>query len=304
MIMNDFIYEVTDRVRHMFGDTCEVLIKKVPYNNGQHLTGIVFKKDEEASSLIYLEKYYDQYVSGNMSMVEIVDELVRLQEENGIQEMMGAGSLTDYETVRARIRLKLVNYEANKARLERMPYIPYLDTAIVFYIELDSNGQRRLTAAVEQHHMEIWGVGKERIYEEALCNMRACCPVEVKSSMSVIKNFDEDLSLSQKDIFQEYGFWIMTTKTGLQGASTLVYGNGLKQFARLYGDDIVILPSSIHEVILLPQGLVGGNYEYFSRMVEEVNKTEVLVEDRLSNSVYLYSRENDSVTIAYKGPGL
>ena len=64
----------------------------------------------------------------------------------------------------------------------------------------------------------------------------------------------------------------------------------MKQFAELDGDDIVILPSSRHEVLLIPQRQVNGKYEPF-HMVEMVNETEVSMEDRLSNSVYLYSRE-------------
>ena len=78
----------------------------------------------------------------------------------------------------------------------------------------------------------------------------------------------------------------------------------MKQFAELDGDDIVILPSSRHEVLLIPQRQVNGKYESFSHMVEMVNETEVSMEDRLSNSVYLYSREKDSITIAHRGPSL
>lgn len=310
MTKNDFIYEVIDRVRNRVDNTCEVLTKKVSHNNGQQLTGILFKKNEKVSPLVYLDKYYDQYVSYRMSMVEIVDEIVRIQDDGGIQEMIGPTCLTDYEAVQLKIRLKLVNYEANKIRLEKMPYIPFLDTAIVFFIEIDSNRQRLLTAAVECHHLEIWRISIERIYEDALSNMRNYCPVRVKPVMSALKDLEDeadgelDILLSGDDIPYEYGFWIMTTETALNGASTLVYGEGLKQFAESSEDDIVILPSSLHEVMLIPQRLVNKNYRYFSRMVEDINRVEVLTEDRLSNSIYLYSREDDSVTIAYRGPDL
>ena len=128
--------------------------------------------------------------------------------------------------------------------------------------------------------------------------------------MSVIKEVEEendgnlDLIISEEDISHEQGFWIMTTKLGIQGASTLVHGDGLKKFAQINRDNIVILPSSIHEVMLIPQMLANGNYEYLSHMVEEVNRDEVLREDRLSNSIYLYNRNEDSITIAYRGPEL
>ena len=77
MLKIDFIYEVTDRIRNKMVGTCEVLIKRITHNNGQQLTGILFKKHGKESPLIYLDKYYDQYVDGRMSMVEIVDEIMR-----------------------------------------------------------------------------------------------------------------------------------------------------------------------------------------------------------------------------------
>ena len=172
MTKNDFIYEVTDRIRHRAGSSCEVQVKKVPYNNGQHLTGIILKKNPGVSPLIYLDKFYDHYVSGSMSMVEIVDEVVGIQEDGGLQELTSDGRLADYEFMRSKIRLRLGNYEANKVRLEKMPHVLFLDTAIMFYIEIDSNRQRTLTAAVEHRHLEMWGIEKERLYEDALHNMR------------------------------------------------------------------------------------------------------------------------------------
>ena len=140
--------------------------------------------------------------------------------------------------------------------------------------------------------------------------MRTCYPVSIRPMMSVMEDFAErmggglDISMLRESIPRDRGFWVMTTETGLQGAATLLYGDGLKQFAELDGDDIVILPSSRHEVLLIPQRQVNGKYESFSHMVEMVNETEVSMEDRLSNSVYLYSREKDSITIAHRGPSL
>lgn len=310
MVKIDFIYEVTDRIRNKMGSTCEVQIKSITHNNGQQLTGILFKKNGKESPLIYLEKYYNQYADGRMSIVEIVDEIIRIQGDGGIQELIGIGGLVDYEAIQSKIRLKLVNYEANKARLKGMPHVQFLDLAIIFYIEIDSNSQRILTAAVEHHHLEIWGIEKERVYKDALYNMRACCPARIKPVMSVIKDLEEendgnlDMVMSDEDISYEQGFWIMTTKSGIQGASTLIHGDGLKKFAQLNRDNIVILPSSIHEVMLISQRLVNENYEYLSHMVEEVNRNEVLREDRLSNSIYLYNRKEDSITIVYMGTEL
>ena len=65
--------------------------------------------------------------------------------------------------------------------------------------------------------------------------------------------------------------------------------------------DLIILPSSIHEVLLLPD---DGDISYaeMSRLVTHINRSEVPKEDRLSNQVYLYSRNTGDITMASAGP--
>ena len=61
-------------------------------------------------------------------------------------------------------------------------------------------------------------------------------------------------------------------------------------------EDIVILPASVHECILLPLTDAMDTY-YLRSMVREVNVTNVEPEDRLSENVYLYSRTSDEISI-------
>ena len=60
--------------------------------------------------------------------------------------------------------------------------------------------------------------------------------------------------------------------------------------------DVLILPSSIHEVLLLPDE-EGISYDELSQMVAQINYSEVLPQDRLSNQVYRYSRKSDSIEV-------
>ena len=61
--------------------------------------------------------------------------------------------------------------------------------------------------------------------------------------------------------------------------------------------DLVILPSSIHEVLLIPYE-PNISFQELTNMVSHINRAEVPIEDRLSDQVYLYSRNLDSVVIA------
>lgn len=79
------------------------------------------------------------------------------------------------------------------------------------------------------------------------------------------------------------------------------YPGVLKDFADRQNTDLLILPSSIHEVLLTADS-PDTDYELLSNMVLEINQSEVSVEDRLSNQIYRYSRRDDCVSIVSHGP--
>lgn len=94
----------------------------------------------------------------------------------------------------------------------------------------------------------------------------------------------------------ESPLYVMTNRTGINGASVILYDGVLRDFAETLGSDLVILPSSIHETLAIPyeEHLNAAELE---NMVRSINRTEVPPEDILSNSVYRYDRETDSVCV-------
>ena len=91
--------------------------------------------------------------------------------------------------------------------------------------------------------------------------------------------------------------YVLSNSVGINGASALMYPNALKSIADELKKDLVILPSSIHEVLLIPYEN-DVDFEDLSNMVTTINQEQVPVEDRLSNHVYYYSRAADQVIIA------
>ncbi len=70
----------------------------------------------------------------------------------------------------------------------------------------------------------------------------------------------------------------------------------LKKIASKLNDDLIILPSSVHETILL-RASIAGNTSVLKLMVEEVNQSQVEREERLSDNVYKYERSSDKVSV-------
>ena len=72
----------------------------------------------------------------------------------------------------------------------------------------------------------------------------------------------------------------------------MLYDGLLCDFARKVGRNFYIIPSSIHEVILIPDTL---DIHYMKAMVKEVNGTEVSPDEVLSDNVYRYDIDTDHI---------
>ena len=90
--------------------------------------------------------------------------------------------------------------------------------------------------------------------------------------------------------------YILSNTCGINGATVVLYEDILKDFAGKIQEDVIILPSSIHEVLLVPNSKVH-DIEEMKAMVEHINRTEVSKTDVLSDNVYLYSREKNLMTM-------
>ena len=90
--------------------------------------------------------------------------------------------------------------------------------------------------------------------------------------------------------------YILTNEQELNGASALLYGDILKDFANKKGADMYILPSSIHEVIMVPADRINDPTKLLS-IVHDANTTVVSTGDVLSDSVYYYDRKKDQILV-------
>lgn len=82
----------------------------------------------------------------------------------------------------------------------------------------------------------------------------------------------------------------------MNGASIILYNEKLAELSAKLDDDLLIMPSSIHEVLAVPASSI--DVEDLKNMVREVNDTEVSEQEILGYSVYRYNRETDTIEVA------
>jgi len=286
----------------------EVKINEVIKNNGFCLHGLtITEKDRNISPTIYVDDMYQEYIQGR-PISEIVDSIIVLYHKSRLEKNINMEFFLKYENVKERIVYKLIDYNRNQELLERIPHVPYLNLAIVFYYMVNEGPFGNATILIQNNHCRIWDKKTEDIYKDACINTPKILPVQIKGMDEIIcemmekQVMEEDPGMAEK-IMEEVGeipgerrMYVLSNNMKMQGASALLYPGVLQDFSKALGKGFYILPSSIHEVILVPE--VGDEEpKLMEAMVCEINETQLDVEEVLSDKVYYYSREQRTLCL-------
>lgn len=312
MVYETFLETVTSQLQEALGDSYQFMLRPLPKNNGVTLDGLTIQSpDCSVAPTIYLNPYYEQYQRGT-DIHEIVHDILRLYRATPTPSFLQTDALDHFSKLRSRIMFRLIHTASNQVLLKDLPHLPYLDLSIVFFISLERNEASQMTALIHQEHMKRWNISVNDLWEAASHNTPLEYPAEIQSMSDLLreiarKNMGEhyDPELINKLLESEDAapLYVLSNSNGLYGASCLVYQNVLKDFADHLQADLILLPSSVHEVLLTPN-LPDTSYEALSSMVTSINRQEVSPEEQLSNQVYLFSRKDGSLKIVSNAPEL
>jgi hypothetical protein len=311
-----FLHAVKAEITQILGDSADTILHKVSKNNGVYLDSItiMFPKEQMAPS-IYMNQFYEEYKRGK-SISQIVKEVVIEGTKREDDFSLESNFLTDFQKMKGKIAYKFINYEKNLRLLNEVPHIRILDLAIVFFCVLRDKEIEFATIDVCNYHMELWSTNKEELYELAIKNTPLLLP-GVFQNMEVVmtellelekeeieKIMEEDKKAPplfeqiKKELAENSKFmpmYVMTNGERTFGAISILYSRVLEKISHYFQSDIYILPSSIHECIIVP---FCDRYtkEELAIMVKEINETQVATEEVLSNKVYIYSRQSKELS--------
>lgn len=274
-----------------------VTTKTVLKNNDVEREGLLIVwRDSNLSPVLYLDYYYAMYESGR-EFDEVVNEMREVCMQNQMKHDIDTAFFTDWSMAREKITLRLVNFEENKRRLEQMPYRRFLDLAVIYQYVVEAKNDGVASIIINNFHMERWNVKEEDLYDCACRNYPRMMSVTVKSMNKVL---GELLAEEMEDVpcdvlFDSVQMFVVTNKTMHNGAASMLFFKEIKENYEVFQQDLYILPSAVHEILVLPQ--MRGNVDELRQMVSEVNET-LEREDRLSNQVYRYCFGTGSIEIA------
>ncbi len=290
MTYYQFVQAVESRIKEAVKESVAVRIHTAEKNNGTIRRGLTLtEQDINISPTIYLEEYYRQFQNGG-SLEHITSDILRLYNEVRFQKSWGEEKLYDYSQVKEKVIYRLVNYESNEKMLRNVPYIVYLDLAIVFCVLLEVTKYGTATMAIRNDHLDLWGVEKEELYRQASENTSRFLPDDFSSMSAVIEELTEESEAHISFEDKEEEMYVLSNRIHSYGAAAILYSGRMEGIGMYLKSNYYVLPSSVHEVIVVPEK-AAVEKEELSAMVAEINRTQVEAEEVLSDHAYYYDRK-------------
>ena len=281
--------------------TCSV--KEQNKTNSVLQVGIqVDKPGHAASPIVYMESFYNEVRSG-----EPMDKIMRNIAEV-IQDALDGPALDqsirieEFESVKDYLSVMVVNTAENRKLLEQVPHKEVADLSLLCYAELPvEQGRYNATFKITEQMLQKWNVDREELFQIASENI-------IPANTPVLQNLEEVTrqiliggappeNLLKKEIDfsnQEAMMLVLTNEKKNFGAAMMFEPKVMDKLSQSFPEGFYILPSSLHEVLILPDR--GGiSPKELGAMVREVNQSQVEKMEQLSDRVYRYDKEKQKI---------
>lgn len=253
---------------------------KIVHKNNETLFGLCLAGGNVAPT-VYVNK--DEFL--NESNETIIKELRDIY--NG-QQITFSESMTSREFILEHVYPRLIGID-NLFWVEDDKYVHknFLDMIVLYYVKIPSSESEFMSYTLLEPHIVNAGISLEELDSVAISNLKQ--QVDIKRIGDVIS---EALG---EPIEDEFGIRILTNTWKTNGAAVILIDDLLNDISEMFGDDFVILPSSIHECLAVPVGMAMNLNEMLD-LVRSVNETTLEPKDKLTDNVYIY----DGSLRAYK----
>ena len=286
--------ELPDMIRERLSDyqLTSVYASETVKNNGKVLLGItVVPKGQEISPCIYVEPYIPPDPSrlrGKETWSKVADRLAN--DFRYALDSIKPESVTIFDPagIEENLVLELVNREKNLELLKDRPYRSYLDLAAIMKWRVFCGG-RAGTVAISNEVTETWDIPVDELFDIALQNTMRLYPPRVDPLDEVIREISQGI-LSDIDS----PFYYVGTKHGLKGSIALLYPGLLRQIYETIGETYYLIPSSINELLALPESY-ESDQDRLRDLIWEVNTYMLDRSDVLADTLYRYNPEYDKL---------
>lgn len=299
----EFSKQLEEQLYQKLGRDVKIDIHETVKNNGVVYHAVaVLEKDCNISPNIRLDGYYHSYSEG-IDIAKIAEDIADIYNRSR-KGKIDVSFFTDFRKAKPNILLKVVGYEKNKERLKNIPHVKFLDLALTFYFNLEPEAAigENASIQIENEHLKMWDIDMGKLYDLAMENTQQKLPPRCQNICDIIvdilKQEGIEPGTSVLDDFRTEAealpMYVVSNRKNYFGASVICYPDVLKKMAQRLHSDLIILPSSVHEIILLPSD-GKENVRELNDMIADINLHQVAEDEVLSDHLYYYDLERDEL---------
>ena len=299
MTYNQFLNYVKEQSVYEFDhpEEYKASINHVVKNNSVELDGIcLHRAGDTLSPTVYLNHFYEEYLEGR-PLHSILSEIAATLSSEVPELEVNTSLYDNYDAIRHQIIFRLVNYERNEELLTSCPYLPFCDLAITFRWLVHSDSSGIASALITNKEMELWNITLEELYQTASINTRRLFPATIQPIQQLLSEYldkDADIQELLDQTPDELQLFILSNEPRINGSTSMIYDGILADFAKKIKKDLYILPSSIHEVLLMP-ATKEIKEQALLNLVRDANRTVVGLPDILSDSIYRFDSKHNRI---------
>lgn len=296
MDYKEFLEEIEEAVRRKAGTQVKVAVSRALKTNRNYIDQISLLADGmNISPAIPLDVYYEQYRCGK-SIDFLAESIWSLYEKSDQKGSADVSFYSDFEKVKLQIACKLINYNKNEELLRHVPHRRFHDLAIVYYCRTEHTVLGKGSILIQSDHLKQWDTDADHIHEAAFFNTMRILPYRIYDIADIL---EESFGRPRREEDTRHAqMYVLTNSEKYWGAVSIIYGGVLEKIAEKIGKDYFVLPSSIHECMIVPEA-DGLKKEELHQMVREINRSCVAQEDILGDSIYYYSMEKKELELVY-----
>lgn len=302
---DEFCEQVKNEIKNYLPEeyqNCKIATGNTLKNNGVAYDGLSLIRENQASPNIPLQSFYKDYCYEQLSMHEIMERMAQTYLDGIKNSPDFKAEDFQYDLIKEHIFAAVCNAEMNQELLQRVPHERKEDLAVVFSaLVLSSQGEKG-SCLITNEHLKYWGIDEDTLKAGAFESMKKEMPPIFRSMDLVLKELM--LEAEPKELLEigipeeaESAMYVLTNPDTFYGASYLFDEKVMGEAAEKLEANLVVLPSSIHEILILRED-ENTDYDILRDMVKDVNKTQLLPTEILSGEVYRFDRDTHELTIA------
>jgi hypothetical protein len=298
MEIKEFGRVMAREVGDKLGEGVEIECTEVIKNNGVVYHALTIKREgENIAPTIYIDQMLEKYNRGTMLM-SLVDDVVGMYRQCAPVKETNVDFFDDFSVVSKHLFFKAVNYKKNRKKLENVPIKRVLDMALVPLALFEHPQLGSGTITIENSYLDMWEISSEELWENVVESAAKVAPPKIKGLVDFLTS-----TIGECGMPELCGIYVLTNTAGNLGAGVIFYPELLKGLSEDHECNLFIIPSSVHECIVIPDNNMCTETDSLRAIIKEVNRTAVTDEEFLSDNLYMYDRESDRFFIVKETAG-